>query len=229
MCSLIKKYYLCNFFSQMLQYGCTRLEIGVQSVYEDIARDTNRGHTVKAVCESFQLSKDSGFKVVAHMMPDLPNCSMERDLNGFMVIFVSAPKFWDIVLESYVIHDIWDTSVSPVFLFLSQWLRNRAGKFNWTTYKGSLITRWLLVTKNISPCYAFSDKIVYRKFSIPQKSVLPSIALSVVISTLLHALPPAKFILSVFSQATLSTWTFFNRNCLKIHLLDQMAWRYILL
>jgi histone acetyltransferase (RNA polymerase elongator complex component) len=47
----------------MLQYGCTRLEIGVQSVYEDVARDTNRGHTVKAVCESFKMSKDAGFKV----------------------------------------------------------------------------------------------------------------------------------------------------------------------
>jgi histone acetyltransferase (RNA polymerase elongator complex component) len=29
-------------FSDMLTYGCTRLEIGVQSVYEDVARDTNR-------------------------------------------------------------------------------------------------------------------------------------------------------------------------------------------
>ena len=47
----------------MLNYGCTRLEIGVQSVYEDVARDTNRGHTVKAVCESFKMSKDAGFKV----------------------------------------------------------------------------------------------------------------------------------------------------------------------
>lgn len=52
----------------MLRYGCTRLEIGVQSVYEDVARDTNRGHTVKATCESFQLAKDAGFKVVSHMM-----------------------------------------------------------------------------------------------------------------------------------------------------------------
>ena len=26
--------------SDMLKYGCTRLEIGVQSVYEDVARDT---------------------------------------------------------------------------------------------------------------------------------------------------------------------------------------------
>ena len=54
-------------------------------MYEDIARDTNRGHTVRAVCESFQLAKDSGFKVVAHMMPDLPNVGLERDVNGFIV------------------------------------------------------------------------------------------------------------------------------------------------
>eukprot|EP00069_Balaena_mysticetus_P008559 bmy_05841T0 len=69
--------------SDMLTYGCTRLEIGVQSVYEDVARDTNRGHTVKAVCESFHLAKDSGFKVVAHMMPDLPNVGLERDIEQF--------------------------------------------------------------------------------------------------------------------------------------------------
>jgi elongator complex protein 3 len=33
----------------MLVYGCTRMEMGVQSIFEDVARDTNRGHTVKAV------------------------------------------------------------------------------------------------------------------------------------------------------------------------------------
>ena len=69
----------------MLSYGCTRLEVGVQSVYEDVARDTNRGHTVRAVSESFQLAKDAGFKVVAHMMPDLPNVGLERDIEGFIV------------------------------------------------------------------------------------------------------------------------------------------------
>ncbi|EFX89246.1 elongator complex protein 3 [Daphnia pulex] len=73
--------------SDMLKYGCTRLEIGVQSVYEDIARDTNRGHTVKAVCESFHLGKDSGFKIVSHMMPDLPNIGLERDIDQFIEFF----------------------------------------------------------------------------------------------------------------------------------------------
>ena len=46
---------------------------------------TCRGHTVNAVCESFQAAKDAGFKVVAHMMPDLPNVGLERDINAFIV------------------------------------------------------------------------------------------------------------------------------------------------
>lgn len=73
--------------SDMLKYGCTRLEIGVQSVYEDVARDTNRGHTVKAVCHTFAVSKDAGYKIVSHMMPDLPNVGMERDLEQFREYF----------------------------------------------------------------------------------------------------------------------------------------------
>ena len=37
-----KMYHVTLSSSNMLNYGCTRLEIGVQSVYEDVARDTNR-------------------------------------------------------------------------------------------------------------------------------------------------------------------------------------------
>ncbi|KAI5790092.1 hypothetical protein EDC01DRAFT_657315 [Geopyxis carbonaria] len=85
-------YCLDPHLSDMLRYGCTRLEIGVQSLYEDVARDTNRGHTVKAVCETFKLAKDAGFKVVSHMMPDLPNVGMERDLDQFREYFEN-PEF----------------------------------------------------------------------------------------------------------------------------------------
>ena len=77
---------------QMLKYGCTRLEIGLQSIYEDVARDTNRGHTVKAVNRCFREAKDAGFKVVAHMMPDLPNVGMERDYESFLEAFEN-PEF----------------------------------------------------------------------------------------------------------------------------------------
>ena len=93
-------YCLKPHLSQMLRYGCTRLEIGVQSVYEDVARDTNRGHTVRAVSESFHLAKDAGFKVVAHMMPDLPNVGVERDLEQFKEYFEN-PAFRSDGLKIY--------------------------------------------------------------------------------------------------------------------------------
>jgi elongator complex protein 3 len=31
------------------------------------------------------MAKDAGFKVVAHMMPDLPNVGWERDIEQFIV------------------------------------------------------------------------------------------------------------------------------------------------
>ena len=71
----------------MLSYGCTRLEVGTQSIYEDVAKDTNRGHSVVDVKNCFELAKDCGFKVVTHMMPDLPNVGFERDMWGFREFF----------------------------------------------------------------------------------------------------------------------------------------------
>uniref|UniRef100_A0A8C6V2T0 Elongator complex protein 3 n=1 Tax=Neogobius melanostomus TaxID=47308 RepID=A0A8C6V2T0_9GOBI len=109
-------YCLKRHLSDMLGYGCTRLEIGVQSVYEDVARDTNRGHTVKAVCESFHLAKDAGFKVVAHMMPDLPNVGMERDIEQFIEFFENPAFRPDglklyptLVIRGTGLYELWKT------------------------------------------------------------------------------------------------------------------------
>lgn len=93
-------YCLRPHLTNMLFYGCTRLEIGVQSVYEDVARDTNRGHTVSAVCECFELAKECGFKIVAHMMPDLPNVGWDRDLAQFKEYFEN-PRFRSDGLKIY--------------------------------------------------------------------------------------------------------------------------------
>ncbi|KAK9866737.1 hypothetical protein WJX84_004414 [Apatococcus fuscideae] len=93
-------YCLTPHLTQMLSYGCTRLEIGLQSTYEDVARDTNRGHTVAAVGECFQMAKNAGFKVIAHMMPDLPNVGWERDMESFREFFEN-PAFRSDGLKVY--------------------------------------------------------------------------------------------------------------------------------
>jgi len=109
-------YCLKPHIGQMLSYGCTRLEIGVQSIYEDVARDTNRGHTVRAVCEAFQLAKDSGYKIVAHMMPDLPNMGFERDIAGFREFFENPDFRTDglkiyptLVIRGTGLYELWKT------------------------------------------------------------------------------------------------------------------------
>ncbi|XP_044148056.1 elongator complex protein 3 [Bufo gargarizans] len=109
-------YCLKRHLSDMLSYGCTRLEIGVQSVYEDVARDTNRGHTVKAVCESFHMAKDAGFKVVSHMMPDLPNMGLERDIEQFIEFFENPAFRPDgmklyptLVIRGTGLYELWKT------------------------------------------------------------------------------------------------------------------------
>ena len=71
----------------MLSMGVTRVELGVQNIYDDIYRLVNRGHTVKDVVEATRILKDSGLKVVYHMMPGLPGSNFERDLNAFKTIF----------------------------------------------------------------------------------------------------------------------------------------------
>lgn len=109
-------YCLDQHLSSMLRYGCTRLEIGVQSLYEDVARDTNRGHTVAAVVETFKLAKDAGFKVVSHMMPDLPNVGMERDLFQFQEYFENPDFRTDglkiyptLVIRGTGLYELWRT------------------------------------------------------------------------------------------------------------------------
>lgn len=111
-------YCLKPHINSMLSYGCTRVEIGVQSVYEDVARDTNRGHTVAAVTASFQLSKDAGYKVVTHMMPDLPNMGWERDLAGFKELFENPlfrpdglKLYPTLVIRGTGLYELWRTGV----------------------------------------------------------------------------------------------------------------------
>jgi len=109
-------YCLKPHLSEMLGYGCTRIEIGVQSVYESVARETNRGHTVSAVSNSFHLAKDCGFKVVTHMMPDLPNTGLERDLAGFGEFFENPAFRPDglklyptLVIRGTGLYELWKT------------------------------------------------------------------------------------------------------------------------
>jgi elongator complex protein 3 len=84
----------------MLDLGVTRVEVGVQNVYDDVYRLVDRGHTVRDVVEGTRRLKDAALKVCYHMMPGLPGSSLERDLEGFKEIFTD-PRFMPDMLKIY--------------------------------------------------------------------------------------------------------------------------------
>jgi elongator complex protein 3 len=85
---------------QMLKMGVTRVELGVQNIYDDIYLQVNRGHSVADAIEATQVLKDSGLKVLYHLMPGLPGSNFERDLEGFRKVF-SEEDFRPDMLKIY--------------------------------------------------------------------------------------------------------------------------------
>jgi len=84
----------------MLSMGVTRVEIGVQTLYDDVYEKIHRDHTVADVVEATQTLKDSGIKVGYHMMLGLPGCDAKRDLDAFRRIF-EDPNFRPDMLKIY--------------------------------------------------------------------------------------------------------------------------------
>ncbi len=74
----------------MLSMGVTRVEIGVQTLYDDVYERIHRDHTVADVVEATKTLKESGLKVGYHMMLGLPGCDETRDLEAFRRIFESS-------------------------------------------------------------------------------------------------------------------------------------------
>lgn len=65
--------------NEMLRFGGTRCELGVQSIYDDVLAGVNRGCGVSEVIDATKRLKDAGFKVDYHIMLGLPGSSKERD------------------------------------------------------------------------------------------------------------------------------------------------------
>lgn len=85
---------------EMLGYGVTKVEIGVQTIHPEILQSINRGHGVGDVIKANQVTRDAGLKIGFHLMPNLPSSTPEKDLEMFKRIF-SDPRFRPDYLKIY--------------------------------------------------------------------------------------------------------------------------------
>ena len=89
-----------KFIDRLLEFGCTRVELGVQMPSDEIYKKVKRGHSVKDVVEATKTLKDAGFKVGYHIMPGLPGSNLKKDLSLFRKVF-SDEKFKPDQLKIY--------------------------------------------------------------------------------------------------------------------------------
>jgi len=79
---------------RFLEYGVTRVELGVQSVYDSVLKKVNRGHNVNDAIKAVKLLRNAGFKIDFHIMLGLPfekklsiKERIKKDIEMFEIIF----------------------------------------------------------------------------------------------------------------------------------------------
>jgi len=82
------------------ELGLTMVELGIQSIYDDVLKLNLRGHGVKETILATKLLKDAGFKVLYQMMPNLPGSDLKRDKKMFEELFKN-PCFQPDLLKIY--------------------------------------------------------------------------------------------------------------------------------
>ena len=76
----------------ILKFGATRVELGVQAIDDKIYKKVRRGHTVQDVIDATTRLKKAGFKIGYHLMPGIPGSNPKKDIKMFKKIF-SSPNF----------------------------------------------------------------------------------------------------------------------------------------
>ncbi|PIS13730.1 MAG: tRNA uridine(34) 5-carboxymethylaminomethyl modification radical SAM/GNAT enzyme Elp3 [Candidatus Tagabacteria bacterium CG09_land_8_20_14_0_10_41_14] len=98
--ALAKGKVLINEIRKLRNFGVTMVELGVQSIYDDVLKKNLRGHGVKETISATKLLKDAGFKVLYQMMPNLFGSSLKKDEKMFEELFES-PDFQPDLLKIY--------------------------------------------------------------------------------------------------------------------------------
>jgi elongator complex protein 3 len=105
--------------NKMLSQGCTRVELGVQSVYDDVLKVVHRGHDSEDSKKSIQILRDLGLKINVHYMPGLPLTDHERDMKGMRQLFTDDGYKPDMI-------KLYPCMVGPGTALFHQW---KSGKF----------------------------------------------------------------------------------------------------
>jgi elongator complex protein 3 len=138
------------------ELGCTKVEIGIQAIDDKILSLNKRQITVEQIIYSTELLKKTGFKVVYHLMPNLPGSTPAKDLKMYQKLFTD-PRFQPDMLKIY------PTVVTKNTELFKWW---KAGKF--IPYSDKQLLNLLIKMKLATPNYV---RIIRLIRDIPEQSI----------------------------------------------------------
>ncbi len=137
--------------------GCTRIQLGVQSVYNDVLDLIKRGHSVEDLTATAKKFRDAGFKIDFHIMPNLPGSNLARDEEMFRILFEN-PAFRPDQMKIY-------PCVVNEYAELYSWWQQ--GKFH--PYTDEENAKLLVAIKKLIPSYVRLNRLIR---DIPGESII---------------------------------------------------------
>lgn len=128
--------------------GCTKVQIGFQSLNDDVLRLNKRGHDVAATRRAVRLLRQAGFKIHAHWMPNLYGSSPAADVDDYRRMF-DDPDFRPDELKVY-----------PCSLIESAELMQRYEDGSWQPYTHDELLGVLTETFKLTPEYCRLTRVI---------------------------------------------------------------------
>lgn len=102
-------------------YGCTRVQLGIQHLHDDVLEKIQRRCTVAQVVNAIRMLKDACFKIDGHFMPNLPGSTpvKDRDMMVGKLLGMNTPLIKRHTDRDGIEHERWELS-HPEFQ-LDQW------------------------------------------------------------------------------------------------------------
>lgn len=127
--------------------GATKVQIGIQSLNDEVMELNKRGHGRKETEQAIKLLRQAGFKIHAHWMPNLYGSSVEKDIADYRELWTESIRPDE--LKIYPMSIIGDTEVYDLY---------KEGKFQPYTYEELL--KVLTETIPHTPRYCRLTRIV---------------------------------------------------------------------
>lgn len=128
--------------------GCTKTQIGLQSLQDSVLALNKRGHDVAASRRAMRLLRQAGMKIHAHWMPNLYGSSVEADMEDFSLLF-QDPDFCPDELKIYPCSLIEQTELMDVY---------KAGR--WKPYTHDELLQVLSFAMSHTPSYCRLTRVV---------------------------------------------------------------------